>query len=103
MLELESDGVQRLTAKTLESGAQLVARLRRQTRPAAVHRVADERRANVRHVHADLMRAARLELDLAMRVRAKALEHAIARARLAAALDDPHARALARMAADGSV
>src|SRR5204862_6405585 len=72
-------------------------------RRPAVDRVADGRRADVGHVHADLVRAAGLELDLAMRVRAEALEHAIARPRLAPAVDDGHARALARVPADRSV
>src|SRR5262245_32712705 len=100
MLELEPYGVQRLSAKTLQRGSELVARPRRQPRAAAVNGVADERRADVRHVHADLMRAASLELDLAVRVRAEALEHAVTRARLAAAVDDGHSCALAGTAAD---
>ena len=51
----------------------------RQLRPAAVDGVAQQRRADVRHVHADLMRASRLELDLAVRVRAESLDDAIVR------------------------
>ena len=49
------------------------------------------------------MRAAGLELDLAVRVRAKALEHAIARDRLAAAFDDRHLGSLAPVPADRRV
>src|SRR5262252_5717097 len=103
MVEHEPRRVQRLAAETLQRRAELVARTRRQSRSAAVDRVTDERRANVRHVHADLVRATGLELDLAVRVRAEALEHPVARARLAPVVDDRHPRALARMPSDRRV
>ena len=76
MREPQPRRVQRLAPETLQRGAQLGARRGRQLRPAAVDGVAEQRRADVRHVHADLMRAPRLELDLAV-----ACAREIARAR----------------------
>ena len=56
---------------------------------------------DARHVHADLMRAARLQAALDERVIAEALEHAEVRdGRLAMLMDDGHLLAVRRVAAD---
>ena len=56
--------------------------------------------ANVSHVHADLVRAPRFQFQTHMRVRAKALTHAVVRDGLAAVLANRHAHAIDRMSAD---
>ena len=68
---------------------------------AAVLRIADERMADAREVHADLMRAARLESALDECVVTEALQHAKMRDGRLAARDDGHALAVLRAPADG--
>ena len=87
--------VKRLAAKGLQRLAQLGAGRRRKLRSAAVHGVAEQRRPDVRHVHADLMRAARLELELTIRVRAETFDYAITRARGTSAVGHSHLRPFA--------
>ena len=48
-------------------------------RSAAVHRIADQRMTDMRHVHADLMRASGFQTAFDQRVRAESLAHAIVR------------------------
>ena len=59
--------------------------------------------ADVRHVHADLMRAPGLQLQAHVRMRAEALEHAVVRDGLAAIFANRHAHAIDRMSADRRV
>ena len=65
--------MQRLPRKFAQRDAQCSRRALRQREPAAVDAIADERIADVRQVHADLVRAPGLELHAHVRVRAEAL------------------------------
>src|SRR5690606_4106037 len=103
MRKTQAARVQRLASETLQRDPQLVARRRRQARPPAVDGVAEQRRADVRHVHANLVRASRLELDLAMRVGAKSLDAARVRASLAPSGSDGHLGSLAPVTRDRGV
>src|SRR5690606_14508469 len=78
MLELEPHRVQRLAPEPLELLAEPLGRLTRKLRTAPVQRITDERRADARHVHANLMRPAGLERDVDVRVRTKTLADRIA-------------------------
>src|SRR5690606_2913782 len=80
--------------------AEPLGRLTRKLRTAPVQRITDERRADARHVHANLMRPAGLERDVDVRVRTKALANRIARDGRPAALDDRHFQPVSRMPAD---
>src|SRR4029077_10782665 len=71
-----------------------------QFEPAAVLRIAEQRMAHVRHVHADLVRAARFEAAFDQRLRTKTLAHAIVRDRLAAIRAHGLLQAIAWMASD---
>src|SRR5690606_6973376 len=100
MLELEPHRVQRLAPEPLEPLAEPPGRLTRKLRTAPVQRITDQRRADARHVHANLMRPAGLERDVDVRVRTKTLADRIARDRRPAMLDDRHFQSIARMPAD---
>ena len=67
---------------------------------AAIRRVAQQRMADRRQVHADLVRAAGLQPAADERRGAEALDDLDVRARRLAGRDDGHRRALRRMAAD---
>ena len=74
MLEREPRGVQRLALEATPARRSALGRAPRGMRRAsAVHRIAHERKADVREVHANLMRAPRLELRAHERVPAKPL------------------------------
>ena len=103
MRKLQRARMQRLPPKRLQRRTQLVVSGWRQLGAAAIDGVAEQRRANVRHVHANLMRAARLELELAVRVRAKALQDAVTGERGASAFGHGHLRSLAAVPADRRV
>ena len=85
--EPEARGVQRLPRE--RDGAAL-----------SVRGIADERMAERGEMHADLMRAARLEPAREQRRDAEALDDFVVRARRLAGRDDRHRRAPRRMAAD---
>ncbi len=79
------------------------ARRRRNAEATAVGLVADQREANVGHVHADLVGTAGLQLHPYVGVRAEALEHAVVADRRLAAVGDGHALTHAAVAADRGV
>ncbi len=76
---------------------------RRDAEAAAVGLVADQRVADMSHVHADLVGTAGFQLHPHMGVRAEALEHTVVADRRLAAVGDCHALAHAAVAADGRV
>ncbi len=69
----------------------------------AVGLVADQREANVSHVHANLVGTAGFQLDPHVGVRAEALEHTVMADRRLAAIGDRHALAHAAVAADRGI
>src|SRR5690606_8714974 len=102
-LELQPRGVQGLAPEAFEHLAQALVRARRNRMPAAVQRVADQRMPSPGEVHADLVRAAGLELDAYISVRAEAAQHAIARDGRLAVLAHGHAQAIDRVTPDRRV
>jgi outer membrane protein assembly factor BamD len=101
--ERETTGVQGLALECPQGVRQRRLRARRQAQAAAVLRIADQRVTDVRHVHAYLVRASRLQLHAHVCMPAKAVLYAIVRDGRAAILAHAHARALRGMPADGSV
>ena len=62
MLEAESSGVKRLSAQSADKAARFISKQRGLGLEAsAIASVADQRMTDMRHVHTDLMRAARLQ------------------------------------------
>ncbi len=76
---------------------------RRNAEAATVGLVADQRKADMGHVHADLVGAAGFQLDPYMGVRAEALEHPVVADGWLAAVGDRHALAHAAVATDRGV
>ena len=87
--------MQRLTTERPQCFDELRRSSLRQQQPTAVHAIADERITDVRHVHADLVRASRLRASSARAcARDSASTHPIVRDRLAAVLANRHAHAI---------
>lgn len=76
---------------------------RRNAEAPTVRLVADQREANVGHVHADLVGTAGFQLDPHMGVRAETLEYAVVADRRLAAVGDCHALAHTAVAADRGI
>jgi len=76
---------------------------RRNAEAPAVRLVADQREANVSHVHANLVGTAGFQLDPHVGVRAEALEYTVVADRRLAAVGNRHALAHAAMAADRGI
>ncbi len=79
------------------------ARGRRNAEAPAVGLVADQRVANVGHVHTDLVGTAGFQFHSYVGVRAEALEHPVMADRRLAAVGYRHALAHAAVAADGRI
>ena len=101
-LALSSDGftgVQRLARKVAQGVDQQVGRAFGDTRSPAVQGIADERIVPMRHMHANLVRAAGLQVDRDAGMVPEALRQAVVRNRgLATHGDDRHFLALPGMA-----
>lgn len=95
--------MQRLAGELLEGLYQGRARSRRDAEAAAIDRVPHQRVVDVGHVHADLVRAAGLQLDPGVGVGAEPLQHAVVADGLLATGHHAHALALLGAAADGRV
>src|SRR5438105_15913609 len=77
--QLEKRRVQRLPWKCAQRCGQLRRASGRDASATPIYRVADDRKADMREVHADQERAAGLELDARQRVRPEALHDTIPR------------------------
>ena len=94
MLDLQARGVERGPGE---------ADPLREGRVGAVRRVAHERMAHRGHVHADLVRATRLEVHLKQAGMREGLERVVVRHARAPTADDRHLVVRARVAGDGRV
>jgi outer membrane protein assembly factor BamD len=98
--ELEASGVQGLPPESPERINEPPTRTRRQPAPPAVQRIAHERKADVRQMHPDLVRAARLQLRPHECVTPEALQDPVVSHGIPAITADRHAGSLGAVTPD---
>ena len=103
MCELQTRGVQSLSFERVERRDQFDARATRHASSAAIHRIAHDRIADMREMHADLMGAACLQLNIHQRVRPEAARHAIVSDRIAPVATHRHPGSNAAMSSNRTV
>jgi len=101
--QTQACSVQRLPAEGLQGLDQFGAGPGGKSRAPTVSRVADQRMADMRQMHADLVGAAGFQLQTQQRVQGEALHHAVVRHCFPAPLTHREALAIRGMAADGCV
>ena len=99
-MQRERPSVKRLTGKLLERGDELRIRFRRQLKTAAVEGIAHQWKTHMRHMHADLVGAARLQADSEKPMPPESLFHTIVGKRRSAPLGHCHLKAILWMTAD---